>query len=432
MRSIGAAARYTSTPFVDTSIWKHEALFSNRSKIIALPALPETARSYEGDVLLDEFAFHQDGRAIYQAVGPSIARGYSISIISTPNGQQGAYYDLAKEAGLVDNEAATERWSTHKVDIYQAIEQGCRDRNGNPLDANELRLDCLDEEMWLQEFCCQFLSIASQWIAPELFEKCVDLGASVGDPDPELTNLFAGWDVARHKDLSVVWFSERLGDVSWTRGVVDLSRQPTPVQTRFAMGLMRQVRRMCVDQTGMGLAIYETLAEKYGKSRVEGVTFTLASKEAMAVHAKNRMEQGKVRLPDSDLVRNSFRSLQKTTSPTGQARFDAQHDEKKGHADHWWAFALAENAAYRPGDAFLRWLINDSEKKPKSGDLEERERTYHQVVDAAGRPVDGDGKPLQEAQSGGGVKPDAPLKEGESKPFAFTDPHGILRRPSFR
>ncbi len=188
VRSMGAVAQYTSMQFVDTSIWKHEVLFSNGAKIIALPALPETARSYEGDVLLDEFGFHQDARAIYQAIGPSIARGYSISIISTPNGQQGAYYDLAKEAGLVDGARQSDRWSAHKVDVFQAVKQGCRDRNGNPLDANELRLDCLDEEMWLQEYCCQFLSIVSQWIAPELFEKCVSPDARV-DLDPELSNL---------------------------------------------------------------------------------------------------------------------------------------------------------------------------------------------------------------------------------------------------
>jgi phage FluMu gp28-like protein len=42
--------------------------------------------------------------------------------------------------------------------------------------------------------------------------------------------------------------------------------------------------------------------------------------------------------------RNSFRSVKKTVTATGQARFDAEHDEKFGHADHWWAFCVAESA----------------------------------------------------------------------------------------
>jgi len=37
-----------------------------------LPANPDTARSYEGDVLLDEYGFHQDARKIYEAVSPPL------------------------------------------------------------------------------------------------------------------------------------------------------------------------------------------------------------------------------------------------------------------------------------------------------------------------------------------------------------------------
>jgi len=40
-------------------------------------------------------------------------------------------------------------------------------RFGKEVDLKVLWLDCLDEEMWLQEYCCQFLSLASQWIATE-------------------------------------------------------------------------------------------------------------------------------------------------------------------------------------------------------------------------------------------------------------------------
>jgi hypothetical protein len=58
---------------------------------------------------------------------------------------------------------------------------------------------------------------------------------------------------------------------------------------------------------------------------VEGITFTLANKEALAVHAKRRMEQMKTRIPDTDAIRNSFRSVKKTVTATGQARFDAEH-----------------------------------------------------------------------------------------------------------
>jgi len=36
--------------------------------------------------------------------------------------------------------------------------------------------------------------------------------------------------------------------------------------------------------------------------------------------------------------------VKKTVTATGQARFDVEHDAKYGHADHWWAYCLAESA----------------------------------------------------------------------------------------
>src|ERR1019366_8675057 len=232
-----------------------------------------------------------------------------------------------------------------KTDVHQAIEQGCRDRFGNPLQAEELRAGCLDEEMYLQEYCCQFLSIASQWISPELFGANVDEEAHHSYPVGEYDrNLYAGWDVARNKDLSVIWFLERVGDVSVTRGVIEYRNVPTTDQTAEMDKLMPFVRRLVIGKGSMGLSIFETLHKRYG-DWVEGVTFTLGVKEALAVGMKRRMEERKMRIPDTPMIRNSFRSVKKTVTATGQARFDAEHDAQFGHADAWWAACLAESAA---------------------------------------------------------------------------------------
>lgn len=92
------------------------------------------------------------------------------------------------------------------------------------------------------------------------------------------------------------------------------------------------------------LTIYEQLHREFG-SKVEGVQFTIKSKETMAVNLKRRMEEAKLRLPDTEVVRNSFRSVRETVTALGQARFDSEHDQRYGHADHFWACALAESAA---------------------------------------------------------------------------------------
>jgi phage FluMu gp28-like protein len=425
VRAAGLVAEYFDEPFEGTTIFKTGVEFGNGSRVIALPANPETARSYEGDILLDEFAFHLDARRIYEAIAPSIARGYNLRVISTPNGQQGAYYELAKEAGLVDGVASSTRWSPHKCDIFEAIQQGCSDRFGTPLDAGTLRRDCLDEEMWLQEYCCAFLAIASQWIPPELFAQAISDDASMGsdgEPDPQFTNLFAGWDIARNRDLSVVWFMQQVGDVSVTRGVKEMRNVPTPEQTRIVSAVMPRIRRICMDKSGMGLAMFEWMEEKFGKSRVEGVLFTLQAKEALATHGKRRMEEHRVRIPESDTIRHSFRSVKKTVTATGQARFDAEHDEKYGHADHFWSFCLAENAGYNPGDGLTRWLQSQSDAAKANAPKPSPQDLPGGLVLGSAIPAATPG--IITVNKSDSAPPET--KQEQLRPFS--DPYGILQR----
>lgn len=147
-----------STFFEGTSLKQLEVRFPNGSVIYGLPANPDTARGYSGNVTLDEFAFHADADKIYSALFPSITRGYSLEVISTPNGQQGKFYELAKTAGLLEepgiyrhllpggesSPAGRRRgdfrsWSPHWCDIYEAVRQGLR------INVDLLRGGCEDE-----------------------------------------------------------------------------------------------------------------------------------------------------------------------------------------------------------------------------------------------------------------------------------------------
>ncbi len=385
--------------FGATETLQHEIRFPNKSRIIALAANPDTARGYTGHVVLDEFAFHKDAHAIWRAAYRQTTLGYKVRVLSTPNGQQGMFYELAKclkldlgirprrqpvraanrEWGVGSREgrilsldsllpapdSRSSPWSGHWCDIHLAVEEGA------PIKMEEIRAGC-DEDTWLQEYCCQFIAQGSQWISPELFQQCVSSEASVQLPDvgaglrarpgqallspsgaggqaqgPAPTELYAGWDIARKRDLSVIWICELLGDVTRTRGVIALRNMPTPDQVREARALMPFIRRINIDQSGMGLAIFEQLQREF-PDKVEGVEFSAPAKEAMAVLAKRRMEETKVRVPDDAAVRRSFMSVKKSVNALGQARFDAGHDLKYGHADHWWAFCLAEAAAEQP------------------------------------------------------------------------------------
>ena len=107
LKAAGIAAEYYESSFLEGTLTKQlEVRFPNGSVIYGLPANPDTARGYSGNVTLDEFAFHADSEKIYAALFPTITRGYCIEVISTPNGQQGKFYEIAKAAGLVSGEAA--------------------------------------------------------------------------------------------------------------------------------------------------------------------------------------------------------------------------------------------------------------------------------------------------------------------------------------
>lgn len=376
----GVVSQYYPDQKFEGAALQHEIRFPNGSRIIVLAANPDTARGYTGDVVLDEFAFHQDSQSIFTAVYRQVSLGYDMRVLSTPNGPQGKFYELARSLGLdsgvrplhqpvcagqiedsrlaiadgktpgLDQSSVPKNpWSGHWVDAHLAVEEGCQ------LDLALVRGGC-DAETWLQEYCCHFVSSGSTWISPDLFEQCVSSEASVSfvpdrlslatrqETEADDRRFYAGWDIARNHDLSVIWLNELVGDVSWTRGVVEMRDMPTPQQVREARSLMPFVRRMEIDKGGMGLAIYESLARDF-PDQVEGVQFTSAKKEAMAVLAKRRMEDSKIRLPGHDAIRQSFRSVRKTVNVLGQARFDAEHDSKFGHADHWWAFCMAEAAA---------------------------------------------------------------------------------------
>lgn len=135
-----------------------------------------------------------------------------------------------------------------------------------------------------------------------------------------------------------------------------MSKMPTPDQTAMVAKIMPRVHRLCIDKTGMGIPIFETMDRMF-PGRVEGITFTQQSKETMATQTKRRLEEHRCRLPetvivngrpDDEIVWQSFRSVRKTTSALGQVRFDVAHDDKYGHGDFFWAKCLAEAAVGQP------------------------------------------------------------------------------------
>jgi len=331
--AIGQVFESLEYPF-DTQIKALEVSLPNGSRITALPANPDTARGFSASVFLDEFAFHADSRKIWQALFPVISAGHQLRVVSTPNGKGNKFYDLMTAGDLA--------WSRHVVDIYQAV------REGLPRNVEELRDALNDPDAWAQEFELQWLDEATAWLPYELIAGCEVPSPPAPLPEGEgrtAGDCYAGWDVARRRDLSVMWVVAREGDTFRTVEVVALRRESVEVQVNSFLELLQRygVRRACVDQTGMGEPIVEQLQKRLGAT-VEGVLFTNSVKQSLATVLKQKFEDRQVRIPAEREIRDSLHAVKKLTTVAGNVRFDAERTDA-GHADYFWALALAIHAA---------------------------------------------------------------------------------------
>ena len=319
----------------DADVRALEVELPGGSRITALPANPDTARGFSASVLLDEFAFHQDSRAIWKALFPVISKpGLKLRVISTPNGKGNKFYELMT--------GSDDGWSRHTVDIYRAVADGL------PRDVDELRRGAGDPDLWAQEFELQWLDEASAWLDFDLIGGCEHVDAG----KPELYQggpCYVGVDIAARKDLFVIWVAEEVGDVLWTREVIAEKRISFAKQDALLDDVFRRYRvmRACMDQTGMGEKPVEDAKRRYGETRVEGVLFTAANKLSLATLGKERFEDRRIRIPSSPEIRADLHKLRKVVGPTGTPRFVADSDSA-GHADRAWAGFLATSAAANP------------------------------------------------------------------------------------
>jgi phage FluMu gp28-like protein len=310
-----------------------EVELPNGSKITALPANPDTARGFSANVLLDEFAFHQDSRAIWKALFPVISKpGLKLRVISTPNGKGNKFYDLM--TGKDDG------WARYQTNIHQAVADGL------PRNIDELYKGAGDDDLWAQEFELQWLDEASSWLDFELITSCEHEQAG----NPELYQggeCYVGVDIASRNDLFVIWVWEKVGDVLWTREIIERKRISFAAQDALLADVFVRYRvvRCCMDQTGMGEKPVEDAKRTHGEYRVEGVLFTISNKLTLAIKGKESFQDRKIRIPmGNNALRSDLHKLKKVTSDTGAPRFVADSDSN-GHADRTWAGFLGINAA---------------------------------------------------------------------------------------
>jgi phage FluMu gp28-like protein len=369
-----------------------EIVFSNDSRIVGLPANPDTARGWSANILLDEFALHRDSREIWKAMFPTVTRGYKIRIISTFRGKSNKFYELFFGGPTLQRYTGAEHefvgdkggWSKHFVNIYQAVQMGLdlRDETGKPSEPEDLRLALNDDDAWAEEYECIPSDEVSAFLTHDLISSVEDVRLVVDPPwvskliaaaeanfeeykrtkRPQPLpleilagldlpgDLYVGGDIGRRRDLTVLWLDAMVGTVLKTIAVIELKRTPYMIQEQVLHTICSHpsFRRACLDETGIGSQLAENAELRFGSHRIEKISFTAESKEVLAVGLKeNFSDRGSV-IPATATIRNSLHSVKKYATTTKHFRFDAERTDATGHADHFWAKALSVLAASAP------------------------------------------------------------------------------------
>ena len=300
--------------------------------------------------IIDEAAFVDDLEEVLKAALAFLTWGGRVHVISTHNGEASPFNLL-----LRDVRDDKQPGSVHTITFRQAIDEGLG-RRIFEVTGREWSPEA--EAEWeagirrtlghrgAEELDCIPSAGSGAWLTWELIRALED--AAAGDPTAFTNGItYIGVDVARRRDLWVAAVLERVADVLWLRELVVRQGISFSEQRAIVRELAARYRpsRIAVDQTGMGEAVVEQLEEDHGSMRVEGVLMTGPRRLDVATALREAAEDRRLRIPACDALRRDLHSIRTEQGPTGAPRLLAETGDTDGHADRFWAIALACAAA---------------------------------------------------------------------------------------
>lgn len=317
-----------------------EIAWPNGGRVIALPANPRTARSFTGDVWLDEFAYHSDPEGIRDGAFPIATRGdWKVRVFSTPNGARGLFH------GWVS--ATPTGWARHRVTVDDAI------REGLPLDTALLGQLCGgDDRLYRQWYGCEFTDADQQYYPSAWLERAFGWSGEMPALDADGVTLHAGLDVGRTRDLTALVVVASLGRVAWVVAVLTCSRTKYAEQKAMIARARKRLHwdTLHVDAGGLGSQLAEELVDLYGEEEVIPVTFTPLVKEELATRAYRYLATDRLRLPrgaEGEHLRDEGKDVHRVVSKSGHVLY-ASKRSGDGHGDRWTALTLALKGAGEP------------------------------------------------------------------------------------
>lgn len=344
-------------------------------RILVLAANPRTARGFSGDLILDEFAFHENSQAIWEAAEPIISSNpdFLCRIASTGNGKRNMFYQLISEGRIPYYRVRrSDAWAAREIKIYSAV-------TGKEITPAQARAEASDKRAYDQNYECTFNDENSALLTQELINAAQRDGVLIEDQQwseatlirlatSTIGDLFLGQDVGRNRDLSVQCVLEMIGQAYRIVAMLRMENMRLPAQRAELkkIATLPKFRRGEIDMTGIGLGLVEFAQDKPWGRKIHGVNFgsseAISKKlkadgkkgdkarvtELMATDMLGVFEDRRIEIPMDPTLRDSLRKPEKIVSPGGRVSIAATRDDA-GHADEFWAVALAIRASLKKG-----------------------------------------------------------------------------------
>lgn len=326
--------------------------FSNGRKITALSSSPNQLHGKGGKIVLDEFARRDNELEVWEAASPAaLVWGFPIRIISTHRGKQSVFYSFIKRL-----ERGELTWKHYRTTFVDAVRQGLADKalrkkcSTEEQDAyiDKIRRSVGDTYIWNQQFMCEPQDENETFITWPVLETAGRAELLPFEKLAECRELYAGLDVGRKTNFSYLWINEKVtSSLHITRYLYAIQGEAFTRQNDEIGDILFRLpnlRRLCVDSTGMGIGLTDFLQERFGTSRVEGVNFTASVKEVMAFRLKKCLGDQSFLIPAEREIYDDFQLIRQDITASGNIRLSAG-TKNDSHADRFWAAALALEAA---------------------------------------------------------------------------------------
>ena len=344
-------------------------------RIKVLAANPRTARGFSGDLILDEFAFHEDSAAIWDAAEPILSSNpdFLCRVASTGNGTGNMFYRMATEGQFkVSRVRRSDAWKMG-VKIYDA-------KTRQPITPDEARAQALDKASYDQNYECAFASETGALLTHELINRATAADAEIIDisgggtpPPPSLfawldeckakgISVYGGGDIGLTHDFSVIPLGALIGSSLRIRYVLRIRGSRIPQQFDVLKPIVEHpaVVRLALDASGLGVGLVQDLQDKtdvgykvlgvnFASSEpMPGLTKNVPVKEIMATDLIAWHEDARITYPCDAVMRDDLRKPQRIRSSSGRVSIAAE-STKTGHADHFWGLALVVKAIHAGG-----------------------------------------------------------------------------------